>query len=152
MGKELRTTSEYRPAGSLASIRASGLRSSGEGEPRTAIWISLDGVVRVCRENGPIMRAVAEAAPMDERLERAWGAFMGGFYDAVAARIEQQQRDGLVAPCNVQSVSRALNLMDAAVLIDAQREPVGTRIFGPVARELRARRFMKIISLAPEVL
>ncbi len=41
---------------------------------------------------------------------------------------------------------------NAAVLIDAQREPVGTRIFGPVARELRSRRFMKIISLAPEVL
>lgn len=41
---------------------------------------------------------------------------------------------------------------NAAVLIDASREPVGTRIFGPVARELRARRFMKIISLAPEVI
>jgi large subunit ribosomal protein L14 len=41
---------------------------------------------------------------------------------------------------------------NAAVLIDNQREPIGTRIFGPVARELRARRFMKIISLAPEVL
>jgi large subunit ribosomal protein L14 len=41
---------------------------------------------------------------------------------------------------------------NAAVLIDAAREPVGTRIFGPVARELRAKRFMKIISLAPEVL
>ena len=41
---------------------------------------------------------------------------------------------------------------NAAVLIDNQNEPIGTRIFGPVARELRARRFMKIISLAPEVL
>jgi large subunit ribosomal protein L14 len=41
---------------------------------------------------------------------------------------------------------------NAAVLIDATREPVGTRIFGPVARELRAKRFMKIVSLAPEVL
>ncbi len=41
---------------------------------------------------------------------------------------------------------------NAAVLIDQNREPVGTRIFGPVARELRARHFMKIISLAPEVL
>ena len=41
---------------------------------------------------------------------------------------------------------------NSAVLIDNQREPVGTRIFGPVARELRAKRFMKIISLAPEVL
>jgi large subunit ribosomal protein L14 len=38
------------------------------------------------------------------------------------------------------------------VIINAQKEPVGTRIFGPVARELRAKRFMKIVSLAPEVL
>ena len=41
---------------------------------------------------------------------------------------------------------------NSAVLIDNAREPIGTRIFGPVARELRAKKFMKIISLAPEVL
>jgi large subunit ribosomal protein L14 len=41
---------------------------------------------------------------------------------------------------------------NSAVLITPQNEPVGTRIFGPVARELRAKNFMKIISLAPEVL
>jgi large subunit ribosomal protein L14 len=41
---------------------------------------------------------------------------------------------------------------NSAVLISPAGEPIGTRIFGPVARELRARRFMKIISLAPEVL
>lgn len=41
---------------------------------------------------------------------------------------------------------------NAAVLITAQGEPIGTRIFGPVTRELRAKRYMKIISLAPEVL
>jgi len=41
---------------------------------------------------------------------------------------------------------------NSAVLVSAQGEPIGTRIFGPVARELRAKRFMKIISLAPEVL
>ena len=41
---------------------------------------------------------------------------------------------------------------NSAVLINAQGEPIGTRIFGPVARELRAKKFMKIISLAPEVL
>ena len=41
---------------------------------------------------------------------------------------------------------------NAAVLIDGQGQPVGTRIFGPVARELRARQYMKIVSLAPEVL
>ncbi|HPW55076.1 MAG: 50S ribosomal protein L14 [Thermoanaerobaculaceae bacterium] len=41
---------------------------------------------------------------------------------------------------------------NAAVLVNAQKEPVGTRVIGPVARELRERRFMKIVSLAPEVL
>jgi large subunit ribosomal protein L14 len=41
---------------------------------------------------------------------------------------------------------------NSAVLVDKDNEPIGTRIFGPVARELRAKRFMKIISLAPEVL
>ena len=41
---------------------------------------------------------------------------------------------------------------NAAVLIDAQKNPIGTRIFGPVARELRAKSYVKIISLAPEVL
>ena len=41
---------------------------------------------------------------------------------------------------------------NAAVLLDDQGEPIGTRVFGPVARELRDRRFMKIVSLAPEVL
>ena len=41
---------------------------------------------------------------------------------------------------------------NGAVLINKDNEPVGTRIFGPVARELRAKKFMKIVSLAPEVL
>ncbi len=42
--------------------------------------------------------------------------------------------------------------INSAVLIDNQGEPIGTRIFGPVARELRAKQYMKIVSLAPEVL
>ncbi|MGC9325378.1 MAG: 50S ribosomal protein L14 [Desulfomonilia bacterium] len=41
---------------------------------------------------------------------------------------------------------------NSAVILNNQREPIGTRIFGPVARELRAKNFMKIVSLAPEVL
>jgi large subunit ribosomal protein L14 len=41
---------------------------------------------------------------------------------------------------------------NAAVLVNAQGEPIGTRIFGPVTRELRAKKHMKIVSLAPEVL
>jgi large subunit ribosomal protein L14 len=42
--------------------------------------------------------------------------------------------------------------VNSAVLVSKENEPIGTRIFGPVARELRAKKFMKIISLAPEVL
>ena len=41
---------------------------------------------------------------------------------------------------------------NSVVLLDPNQEPIGTRIFGPVARELRAKKFMKIVSLAPEVL
>ena len=60
----------------------------------------------------------------------------------VRTRKEVRRRDG--------SYIRFDN--NSAVLINKENEPVGSRIFGPVARELRARRFMKIVSLAPEVL
>lgn len=56
--------------------------------------------------------------------------------------------------CNVSRPDGSYIRFDAnsAVLVNAQMEPIGTRIFGPVARELRGKKFMKIISLAPEVL
>jgi large subunit ribosomal protein L14 len=60
----------------------------------------------------------------------------------VRTRREQSRQDGSYIKFDGNS----------AVLINKDGEPVGTRIFGPVARELRARKFMKIISLAPEVL
>jgi large subunit ribosomal protein L14 len=59
----------------------------------------------------------------------------------VRTRREQSRADGSYIKFDTNS----------AVLINDQNEPIGTRIFGPVARELRAKRFMKIISLAPEV-
>ncbi len=59
----------------------------------------------------------------------------------VRCRHEYQRKDGTYIKFDTNS----------AVLIDKDNEPIGTRIFGPVARELRARRFMKIVSLAPEV-
>jgi large subunit ribosomal protein L14 len=73
------------------------------------------------------------------------------------ARVKKGEVRRAVVVRTRKSISRAdgsyIRFDDnAAVLIDNQREPVGTRIFGPVARELRGRRFMKIISLAPEVL
>ncbi len=63
---------------------------------------------------------------------------------AVVVRMTKEQRrvDGSYIKFDANS----------AVLINAQKDPVGTRIFGPVARELRALKFMKIVSLAPEVL
>jgi large subunit ribosomal protein L14 len=70
-------------------------------------------------------------------------------------------KKGQVVKCVVVRTKKELRRRDgtyirfdqnAAVLINDQREPVGTRIFGPVARELREKKFMKIVSLAPEVI
>ena len=60
----------------------------------------------------------------------------------VRTRKEQRRKDGSYIRFD----------RNAAVLVNDNNEPVGTRVFGPVARELRERRFMKIISLAPEVI
>ena len=60
----------------------------------------------------------------------------------VRTRKEQRRKDGSYIRFD----------RNAAVLVNDNNEPIGTRVFGPVARELRERRFMKIISLAPEVL
>ena len=60
----------------------------------------------------------------------------------VRTRKEQRRRDGTYIRFD----------QNAGVLINDAHEPIGTRVFGPVARELRERKFMKIISLAPEVL
>ena len=84
-----------------------------------------------------IVVSVREALP-DSRVKK------GDLRRAVVVRTKKEIRraDGSYIKFDVNS----------AVLINDANEPVGTRIFGPVARELRARRFMKIVSLAPEVL
>ncbi len=74
---------------------------------------------------------------------------------------EGKVKKGDVVKAVIVRTSKAVKRVDgsyirfddnAAVLLNNQLEPIGTRIFGPVARELRAKKFMKIISLAPEVL
>ena len=92
---------------------------------------------RYARLGDVIMVSVKEAAP-DGTVKK------GAKAKAVVVRTKREQRrsDG--------SYIRFDN--NAVVLITAQKEPVGTRIFGPVARELRWKEFMKIVSLAPEVL
>ena len=97
----------------------------GSAAPRYA---SLGDVV-VC--------SVKEAAPESDIKK-------GAVVRAVVVRIKarKRRRDGSYISFDE----------NAAVLINPEREPVGTRVFGPVARELRERRYMKIVSLAPEVL
>jgi len=84
-----------------------------------------------------ITASVKEAAP-DGNVKK------GQVVKAVVVRTKktQRRRDGSYIRFDE----------NAAVLITADKEPIGTRVFGPVARELRDRKFMKIVSLAPEVL
>ena len=75
------------------------------------------GLVRVCYQQGPILRAVVDARPMDERLEKAWTKVLKNFDDAITDRIEQQQAAGLIKPFEARPVAMALNRMDASLLI-----------------------------------
>lgn len=90
----------------------------------------------------------------------------GRLGDVITASVKEALPDGTVKKGQVVKAvivrtRRAFRRKDgsyirfdtnSAVLIDNQREPIGTRVFGPIARELREKRFMKIVSLAPEVL
>ena len=90
---------------------------AGEGEPIAALRESLRGVVETCFAHGPVIRAVSEAAPLDDKLERAWNEFMGRWDDAVEARILVQQEEGLIPAFDARRMAVALNRMDAAVMI-----------------------------------
>jgi len=90
---------------------------AGEGEPVSGLRTSLRGVVQSAVENGTVLRAVYEAAPLDEHLEAAWSAFMGRWDEAVMGRIEAHQRAGLIGPLDARRAANALNAMDAAILI-----------------------------------
>ena len=92
---------------------------------------------RYARLGDIVTASVKEAAP-DGNVKK------GQVVKAVIVRVrkEQRRRDGSYIRFD----------RNAAVLVNDQGEPIGTRVFGPVARELRERKFMKIISLAPEVI
>lgn len=87
---------------------------------------------------GDVIRITIKEAVPNGRVKKGEVLF------AVVVRTKQgvRRRDG----------SRIRFDRNAAVLLNAQLQPVGTRIFGPVTRELRSERFMRIVSLAPEVL
>jgi len=103
----------------------------GVGDPIALIHETLDGLVRVCHERGPFIRAISDAATTDKRLEHAWKQFLAGFDDAGTARIESDQEQGLTPDFPARPVATAFNLLNAYVLIDAfgqhprkQQEPV----------------------------
>jgi len=100
---------------------------SGEGEPLAALLESQRGVVLTCLDHGPIFRAVAEAAPLDERLEQTWAAFTKRWDDVVEARIEAQQADGLIRKSlDAKRIANALNTMDTGLLLaEFGRRPQG---------------------------
>ncbi len=92
---------------------------NGEGDAAASLQQSLAGLVDVCYERGPILRAVAEASTTDERLERAWAVFLAEFDDVVSHRIEKHQAEGLISKFDARPVATALNRLDASLLIHA---------------------------------
>lgn len=98
----------------------------------------LGGSKRRYASIGDIIKVAIKVAAPRGRVKK------GEVYNAVVVRTAQgiRRQDGSLIKFDT----------NAAVLLNTKLEPIGTRIFGPVTRELRTERFMKIVSLAPEVL
>ncbi len=112
--------------------------ADNSGARRVACVKVLGGSRRRYASIGDIIRVSVKEALPNSRVKKKQ------LHNAVIVRTKKEigRSDGSYIRFDDNSV----------VLVDPNREPIGTRIFGPVARELRAKRFMKIVSLAPEVL
>ena len=87
-----------------------------EADPIPLLKESLENMVKVSYQYGPILRAVLDAASMNERLEKAWTRFAKDFDDAVTHQIEQQQKAGLIKPFDAHHVAIALNRMNSEMV------------------------------------
>lgn len=92
---------------------------TGIGDPVALLHESLAGLVAVCFRQGPILRATDDAAPNDKLLEKAWSQFLDRFDEAVATRIEADQKQGLIPEFDARPVAIALNRLNAYTLIGA---------------------------------
>ena len=112
--------------------------ADNSGAKKIACILPLGGSVGKIARLGDIITASVKEATPGSQIKK------GSVVKAVVVRCkkETRRRDGSYIRFDT----------NAAVLINESREPIGTRVFGPVARELRDRKFMKIVSLAPEVL
>jgi AcrR family transcriptional regulator len=104
---------------------------AGVGDPVTLLHKTVTGLVHVCYQRGPFLCAITDAATTDARLENAWLQFLAGFDDAAKARIEADQKQGLLPDFEARSVAFALNRLNAYTLLQAfgqhprkQPEPV----------------------------
>ena len=104
---------------------------AGAGDPIALMQEALAGLVDVGYQRGPFLRAITDAASTDARLEKAWVQFLAGFDDAATARIEADQKQGLIPDFEARPVAYALNRLDAYTLLQAfgqhprkQPEPV----------------------------
>ncbi len=112
--------------------------ADNSGAKRIACILPLGGSTGRVAHLGDIVTASVKEASPDGTIKK------GAVVKAVIVRTKKETRrkDGTYIKFDE----------NAAVLINEAKEPIGTRVFGPVARELRDRQFMKIVSLAPEVL
>jgi AcrR family transcriptional regulator len=92
---------------------------AGAGDPVALLRQTLAGLVRVCYDRGPFLRAVTDAASTDERVEKAWTQFLASFDVAARARIEADQEQGLIPEFDASPVAFALNRLNAYTLIQA---------------------------------
>jgi AcrR family transcriptional regulator len=104
---------------------------AGVGDPVALMNETLTGLVRVCYQRGPFVRAISDAATTDTRFEKAWRQFLGRFDDAGCARIKADQEQGLIPDFDPRPVAIALNRLNAYSIIEAfgqrprsQPEPV----------------------------
>ena len=91
----------------------------GVGDPLALLQETLAGLVHVCYERGPFLRAFTDAAASDRRFEKTWKQFLAGFDDAGRARIEADQAQGLIADFAARPVAIALNRLNAYTFIQA---------------------------------
>ena len=92
---------------------------AGVGDPIALMRETLEGLVDVCYQRGPFLRAITDAASTDPRLEQAWLQFLTGFDHAATARIEADQKQGLIPDFDARPVAYALNRLDAYTLLQA---------------------------------
>jgi len=112
--------------------------ADNSGAKRLSVILPLGGSTGLKAGLGDIVTAAVKEAAPDSNVKK------GSVVKCVIVRTrkETRRRDGTYIRFDT----------NAAVLVNDDNEPIGTRVFGPVARELRDKKFMKIVSLAPEVI